>query len=73
MLKIEAWKYLRNVSVITMLTALIIILSIILNKSVSFIIVIFWPLIITLIVVLILSIFTFVFSLFKIKNGKRDE
>lgn len=68
--KKETWKFLRNISTITLITALIITLGIILTKDSAFIIIIFWPLIIVLAFMLILSTITLLISLSKIKNLK---
>ncbi len=69
-LKQECWPFLRNISLITLIATFIILCLIISYKEASFIIIIFWPLIIIIAALFIISIISLIISLFKLKKLK---
>lgn len=71
-IKKETWKFLRNISIICFITAIIIILTFIRNtKAVFFTTFLFWPFLILFPAILLASLILLVISLFKLKRIKK--
>lgn len=71
-IKKETWKFLRNISIICFITTSIIIYVVIKGGFGTILAtVLLWPLTIILPIILLLSIITFIISLFKIRKHKK--
>lgn len=71
-IKKETWKFLRNISIICFITAIIIIFTFIRNtNAVFFTTFLFWPLLILFPAILLASLILLVISIFKLKRIKK--
>lgn len=69
-IKKETWAFLRNISSITFVLSLLITYIIFSYKHASFLIVVYWPLVILFLIILIISLILLITSLIRLKKLK---
>jgi len=69
----ETWKFLRNISIITLITSIILFTIILTSKlgTIVLMLLFFWPLIICFLTLLIISLIILIISLIKLKKWKK--
>lgn len=73
-IKKEIWTFLKNISIISFISSIIIFYNIIKDAAPgAAIIILFWPLIICICLIFLLSIITFILSIIKLKRIKKSK